>query len=592
MTRKMRKIDVLVVEDRADAMTAAVASIKRTLEAPPNSDTIETNVDQIGPCPLSDAVKRLIERFADNKRVLPDLVVLDWKLDELGGEPNPEHSSIKNGVELFVEGIVPRIRGRKTRFILVSGFMQDHDPVEKLGTGYKARLEAALELGLFDFWRKPFDDREIRSSLESMFDLPSRWKPLETIYGWRNAIRRVLYNGSSQEGLAATLGCSDGFRRLVTQARQLSQADRGLCVLVRGESGSGKEHVARMIHDFEQITADELSTGQVGSAPTRKPFRAVNCSEFTDTLLQSQLFGHKKGAFTGATDDQPGVFERADGGTVFLDEVGEVSREFQAMLLRFLETRQVTRLGDEGGKGKKVDVRLVLATDSDLERALADGKLSNAFYHRISALTLQVPPLRERLEDIPLLAAAFSQTASGHMVTEEPNEGAVARALTPGALVELRAADWPGNVRQLRGVISLAVVLAKPDPTSRDQVQLTRAHVCEALGLASQRRTNSLLEHVEVTRTDATLAKLRVVEKVWQAIDPDYNPAHGRAPNGVERVMDVVTELGVLANANPHRLFREDLDFHKVIAQHRNDLKYLYHWLTRGKKSINLESLS
>ena len=208
-------------------------------------------------------------------------------------------------------------------------------------------------------------------------------------------------------------------------------------VLIQGESGSGKELVAKGIHDL---------------SPRRgRPFIAVNCAALPETLLESELFGHEKGAFTGAAERRVGRFELADGGTIFLDEIGEVPSSIQVKLLRVLENRTFFRLG--GTQPIKVDVRVVAATNRDLREAVTVGDFRDDLYYRLSVLNIYLPPLRERQLDIPLLVRRFVRELSAQH--DRPFRG-----ITPEAMQVLVEAPWPGNVRQLRNLIESMVVLA------------------------------------------------------------------------------------------------------------------------------------
>lgn len=227
---------------------------------------------------------------------------------------------------------------------------------------------------------------------------------------------------------------SPSMRRLYELVRRITRTR--LPVLLLGETGCGKELVARAVHDFGPRAS--------------KPFKAVNCAAIAETLLESVLFGHEKGAFTGADRRQPGLFEQADGGTVFLDEVGELSPQAQAALLRVLETRRFTRVGSS--KELEADVRVVAATHRDLEQYVAEGRFRADLLYRIDALTFEVPPLRERTEEVLPLAEAFLERARGEF-------DCTATEFDPTVCETLRAYSWPGNVRQLRNVVERAAAI-------------------------------------------------------------------------------------------------------------------------------------
>jgi Nif-specific regulatory protein len=230
------------------------------------------------------------------------------------------------------------------------------------------------------------------------------------------------------------VGDSPATRELVALLQRVSQTDA--TVLLRGESGTGKEVVARTLHSL---------------SPRRgKPFVCVNCAAVPESLLESELFGHEKGAFTGATERRIGRFEQASGGTVFLDEIAEMPRTTQAKILRVLQEREVQRVG--GTRPLRVDVRLIASTNRDLEAALASGDFRHDLYYRLKVVEILLPPLRERKEDIPPLAAHFLGEIARDMGRQPP-------AVDDAAMRLLLGYPWPGNVRELRNVLERAVVL-------------------------------------------------------------------------------------------------------------------------------------
>jgi Nif-specific regulatory protein len=234
------------------------------------------------------------------------------------------------------------------------------------------------------------------------------------------------------------IGSSPGLRAILDQVQRVAVTKA--TVLVRGESGTGKELVARSIHD-----ASDRRGG---------PFVCLNCAALTETLLESELFGHEKGAFTGATERKIGKFEAAHRGTLVLDEIGEMSQAIQAKFLRVLEGHPFERVG--GSSRVQVDVRVVAATNRDLERAVAAGDFRRDLYFRLKVVEILVPPLRRRPEDIEAIAGHFLGRFAGET-------GRKLRGFTPEALAALRAYHWPGNIRELRNVVERAVVLATGD---------------------------------------------------------------------------------------------------------------------------------
>jgi two-component system response regulator HydG len=249
----------------------------------------------------------------------------------------------------------------------------------------------------------------------------------------RQALVRVAPDVEEPLGIVAR---SPPMRKLVELARRLAKVDS--TVLITGESGSGKERIARLVHEE--------------STRATRPFIAVNCGAITETLLESELFGHARGAFTGATQDRPGLFEAAHSGTLLLDEVGEVSPGMQVKLLRALQEREIRRVGEN--KSRQVDVRIVTATNRDLADAVATGAFRQDLYYRLKVVELRVPPLRERRDDILPLARVL--LASSALRMKRAISG-----LSPGAADQLLRYRWPGNVRELENAMERAVALAR-----------------------------------------------------------------------------------------------------------------------------------
>jgi two-component system response regulator HydG len=249
----------------------------------------------------------------------------------------------------------------------------------------------------------------------------------------RRALVRVARDVDEPLGIVAL---SSTMRQVVDLARRVAKVDS--TVLITGESGSGKERIARLVHDE--------STRAAGA------FIAVNCGAITETLLESELFGHARGAFTGATGDRPGLFEAANGGTLLLDEVGEVSPGMQVKLLRALQEREIRRVGEN--KNRRVDVRILAATNRDLAHGVAGGAFRQDLYYRLKVVELHVPPLRERRDDVLPLARVLLADAALRMKRK-------ISGLVPGAADQLLRYEWPGNVRELENAMERAVALAR-----------------------------------------------------------------------------------------------------------------------------------
>jgi two-component system, NtrC family, response regulator PilR len=282
----------------------------------------------------------------------------------------------------------------------------------------------AMKLGAYDYVTKPFKLDEIRVTLANALER-------KRLKDENRALRRQLTRTGPFDGF---IGRSPGMLAVFETIRKT--ADSASTVLVTGESGTGKELVARALHE--------------ASSRKARPFVSINCGAVPESLIEAELFGHVKGAFTGAVGSSDGLFAAADGGTLFLDEITEIPTSLQVKLLRVIQERQVRRLGDV--RDVAVDVRLVAASNREVERAVADGVLRADLFYRLNVIPIALPPLRERREDIPLLVAHFIEKVAAA-------QGKAVRGVTADAMTMLEAYRWPGNIRQLENVIERAMVL-------------------------------------------------------------------------------------------------------------------------------------
>jgi two-component system response regulator HydG len=286
---------------------------------------------------------------------------------------------------------------------------------------------AAMKEGAYDFITKPVKRHAIVKSVRQALEKA-------TLVAENRALRAKLAGLALLEPGGELIGSAPAFRAALDTLRQA--APTSATVLLHGESGTGKELAARLLHD--------LSPRSAGA------FVPIHCAAIPETILESELFGYERGAFTGAAARKEGRFERAHGGTLFLDEVGEMSPAVQVKLLRFLQDGVVERLG--GTQPIQVDVRIVAATNKDLDSEVKAGRFREDLFYRLNVVAVRLPPLRERREDVPLLAVAFLRRLA------DENRKAIS-GFTPPALAALEAYDWPGNVRELLHAVERAVVL-------------------------------------------------------------------------------------------------------------------------------------
>jgi DNA-binding NtrC family response regulator len=335
---------------------------------------------------------------------------------------------------IIADLVMPRMDGLG----LLTGLEQDLDHLAVVMLSAKGSIATAVEAmkkGAFDFLTKPVDTEQLRQVLDRALERSAAFARAES---YRKNLRETGAFGRM-------VGSSPAMTKLHDLMGKIGPS--AASVLIVGESGTGKELVARTLH--------ELSPRQ------KSRFVAVNCAAIPETLLESEIFGHERGAFTGAEGRRQGLFELAGGGTLFLDEVAEMAPATQAKLLRVLEERSFRRLG--GSEEIQVDVRVLAATNRDPVKALEEGKLREDLYYRLNVFTLELPPLRERKEDISLLVAAFIREVN------ERNQRSVV-GIEDDALQIIRSYHWPGNLRELRNVVERSVIVAKASRIRREDL--------------------------------------------------------------------------------------------------------------------------
>ncbi len=359
------------------------------------------------------------------RSVLADLFgEMGWLVSESEDGKNGLEKALSDDFDLIILDLsLPRLDGlavlRKLRE------SKPDIPVVMI-TGYATMKSAieALKLGAFDYITKPFDLNEVQIIAQHAVEHQ------RLIYE-----NRYLKNELRQRhGFDNIIGLTPAVQKAYVLAAKV--ADSNASVLILGESGVGKEYLARAIH-YQSPRADG-------------PFVKVSCAALPEALLESELFGHEKGAFTGAIARRIGRFEMADGGTLFLDEIGDITLATQVKLLRFLQEKQFERVG--GSETLKADVRIIAATNKDLKKAIADKEFREDLYYRLNVITINLPPLRERIEDIPELVR--------HFIAKYNNEtGKSIEDVSPEGMALLKSYSWPGNIRELENCIERAVIL-------------------------------------------------------------------------------------------------------------------------------------
>ena len=293
----------------------------------------------------------------------------------------------------------------------------------------------AMKLGAFDYLTKPFNREQLKAAVRKAFDVAALTKE-------NRHLRQVV---AERFSFASMIAGSRAMRAVTETAARVAQGDT--TVLLEGESGTGKELLAKAVHFH--------------SARKKGPFVTINCGAIPEQLLESELFGHRRGSFTGAVTDKQGKFEAAHRGTIFLDEIGELPTLLQVKLLRVLQEREIDKIGET--RPVKVDVRVVAATNRDLEKMIADGSFRDDLYYRLAVVSIRVPPLRERSDDIPLLVDHFLSKHTEKLGRPRP-------AVEKSVYSAFNLYSWPGNIRELENVVERALVLDKDGSVGLDDL--------------------------------------------------------------------------------------------------------------------------
>jgi len=310
----------------------------------------------------------------------------------------------------------------------------------------------AMHLGAADFMTKPFSPDELRMRVKNIFEKISNSKKIETLVEQNKLLETELF-----EGFEEIIGKSSSMQKIFLLIDQISQTES--TVLINGESGTGKELVARAIHSK--------------SNRSENPFIKINCGALNDNLLESELFGHEKGAFTGAIKQKKGRFELADKGTLFLDEIGDVSGAMQVKLLRVIQEGEFERVGGE--QTIKTSVRIIAATNKNLGKLITEGKFREDLYYRLSVILLSIPSLRERKDDIPLLVEHFLKKSA-------VKNGVEQKVVDQESINLLKEYSWPGNIRELENLVERLTVISEGKVIDSE---LIARHLFSGIGMAN-----------------------------------------------------------------------------------------------------------
>ena len=360
----------------------------------------------------------------------------------------------ENPAAVFLDLMMPGIGGMET-LKAIKVYREDLPVVMVTSVNEAEMAVQALKLGAFDYIVKPYEEARLMAILENALQQKALL----------HQVRHLQGELQERHGLQGFIGRSPVMQKLFEKINKVK--DNKASVLIQGESGTGKELVARAIH--------------YNSRFSKGCFVDINCGAIPENLQESELFGHKKGAFTGAEESRTGKVELADGGTLFLDEVGEMSPGMQTKLLRFLQEKTFQRVGENNNI--TVNTRVLAATNKDLKKAVADGTFREDLYYRLAVYPIVIPPLRDRKEDIPLLCDHFLKKYAGEFSHK-------VKSIHPNAMELLFSNPWPGNVRQLENTLYRAMINAESDCISRDSLLEARENY-EDGSSASQKKADN-----------------------------------------------------------------------------------------------------
>ena len=398
---------ILLVDDEAKILSALASALRGE------------GHEVVATASARDAQRLLSQR-------LFDVLVVDNRMPEL------------TGIDLIRELVAATSGGDRPQILMMTAHATVESAIE------------AMKLGALDYLQKPFEIDELLVLVNRALD----HQRLSTEHRYLISERDAEFNHYGIVGRSRRMQDVINTSQVVAKSKST--------ILITGETGTGKEMVARAIHYH--------------SAQREMPLIKVNCAAIPETLLESELFGHTRGAFTGAATNKKGKFALADGGTIFLDEIGTMSPALQAKLLRVLQEREFEPLGSE--RTQKVDVRVIAATNRDLRQMVSDGRFQEDLYYRLNVIPIHIPPLRERREDVPVLVEHF-------IAKHAQRAGKRIDGLESGVLETLQASDWPGNVRELENTVERAVVLSPTPKIGPDAVRILGVSTLSPAGLPS-----------------------------------------------------------------------------------------------------------